>query len=746
MKVSQYLGTALNGAAWSGIDRGLVAQSMNLLFDPEGFHEIKVCNKLGHWESRFVSSKSRVQALDQIEELSHNSCRIYWSLNPIIPPLGRKNIRNEDVVSYYWLMIDCDRSNAVKIATNARHMMATQEEKAKIQFLVARLVIWLGEQDWPEPIILDSGSGYHVLFRILLGRSKESRDLIKRVLLALSQKFDTADAEIDRETYKSTQGSKLPGTWVRKGPNLPDRPHVQAKLIKVPAERSVVTQEQLEAVAALSVPEKRRRASGGLPDVPARHRTRTAPQERERNYVEAAIERETAAVTSAPDHHNDALNAAAFSLGTLVNYSGYSRSAIERELERAGEQVELSASGIRSAIRSGLDSGEANPRDPLAEHERNGVGRNGRVGLSLPRPTLVRDTEGPPSTGKSGHKYDFRLTVNGSTVTPKKIDWLWQDRIPYGELTLFAGMTSVGKTFVLMDLVARITSGSEIPLSPGEHFEPMDCMILSEASREYILAPRLAEAGADTNLVHYMSWDAMLDFEIWNTDMLDDAYEEANQPGFIIIDPPTNFLGQVDEHRNAEMRRILMRLWFWVQRKHIACVLVTHTKKGFTKGMSALDKIIGSVAWSTCCQCVHLLGHDPEDPSRRLFLSMKTNISPDNKPGLVYTIEPCGELARVQWLERTTITADEAVSGEPRKPRGALAVEWLTERFRENRSWSSNDLKRLAGCAGISKNALWSDEVKTLPIEKKERMDADTGKMVWYWTAREGWPEEEAQV
>ncbi|HEX9321860.1 MAG TPA: AAA family ATPase [Xanthobacteraceae bacterium] len=41
------------------------------------------------------------------------------------------------------------------------------------------------------------------------------------------------------------------------------------------------------------------------------------------------------------------------------------------------------------------------------------------------------------------------------------VSWLWPGRIPFGQITLFAGKTDVGKTLVVDDVVARVTVGAE---------------------------------------------------------------------------------------------------------------------------------------------------------------------------------------------------------------------------------------------------------------------------------------------
>ena len=84
---------------------------------------------------------------------------------------------------------------------------------------------------------------------------------------------------------------------------------------------------------------------------------------------------------------------------------------------------------------------------------------------------------------------------------------------------------------------------------------------------------------------------------------------------------------------------------------------------------------------------------------------------------------------------------EDAMNKVKKKTRGVCAVEWLIERFREHREWTSDDLKKHAAESGISKNALWSPEVNSLPIRKRERANA-AGDVQWYWIAEKNWPPE----
>src|SRR4051794_40657962 len=53
-----------------------------------------------------------------------------------------------------------------------------------------------------------------------------------------------------------------------------------------------------------------------------------------------------------------------------------------------------------------------------------------------------------------------------SDIPREELRWLWPGRIPIGKLSLFAGDPGLGKAFVTLDIVARVTGGRECQDGP----------------------------------------------------------------------------------------------------------------------------------------------------------------------------------------------------------------------------------------------------------------------------------------
>jgi hypothetical protein len=106
----------------------------------------------------------------------------------------------------------------------------------------------LRERYFPEPIILDSGNGYHLLF--LVDLPADDSGLIERALKALAFKFSDDKVKIDSSNCNAARIWKMPGTLARKGDDTPDRPHRRAQVLEIPGGLGAVPATLLEALAA----------------------------------------------------------------------------------------------------------------------------------------------------------------------------------------------------------------------------------------------------------------------------------------------------------------------------------------------------------------------------------------------------------------------------------------------------------------------------------------------------------------
>jgi hypothetical protein len=710
------MSTRLEGPA-AALDAAEIRSALAFLIAPGATTEIRALPAGRSWIGRDMDA-----ALAAITPLAGQD--LYYLLNPCRPDLIGA-AKNADIIGRRWVLIDCDSRHGDRPSDATERGAAWRVSEAVRDDLAGR--------GWPEPAVIDSGNGIQLLYRCELDNSPMVGQWIAGLLRNLSARHSDDHANVDIAVHNAGRLARLPGTFNRKGEPDPEsgRVHRLARVLSRPETFACVPADLLRDAA--SAPPK--------PSPPRPRIKLNVPTDtRAVAWFRAALSGESRKVATAPagSRHNT-LRAAARTLAGYLNHGHLTADEIDAALAHSAAVAGLDGREIRDVIAWAIGDGAANPL-PWPECLGNPPGFAG----ACPTPadgSIPEDAPEDAPTGFRGHSgadYPFPLVIRGSDVTPRKVDWLMPGRIPLGFLTLMAGRTGVGKSFVTLDLAARLSAGEEIPGEAGECFVAANTLVIGEDSHEYVLAPRLIEAGADMGRIAFMGWEAMASYSLADSRMLDDAYHASGRPKLVVIDPPTNFLGAKDEHKNAEVRQVLMHVSIWAMSHDVAVVMITHCNKGSKKDLAALDRIIGSVAWASTARIAHLLAPHPEEEGQSVFLPLKSNIGPLCR-GLSYVIVSTPTLARVEWGALTDVLADDALGGREKKPRGIVAVEWLADRFRERREWPSDELHRAAAEAGISRNALFSPEAQALPIRRKRHVNAG-GESHWTWAALPEWP------
>ena len=94
------------------------------------------------------------------------------------------------------------------------------------------------------------------------------------------------------------------------------------------------------------------------------------------------------------------------------------------------------------------------------------------------------------------------VTVCLADVKPEHVEFMWEGRVPWGKVTLCTGDPGQGKSAMLFDLAARLSSGKKMPRTGIRH-EPASVIILTaEDGLGDTVAPRLLAAGGDLTKIH----------------------------------------------------------------------------------------------------------------------------------------------------------------------------------------------------------------------------------------------------
>ena len=175
----------------------------------------------------------------------------------------KETTSDNDIAGYQWILIDADPVRPSGIS-------ASKDEKEAARRVAGMAMKKLMAMGFSEPVVADSGNGYHLLFKV--HASTDDRQVLADFLAVLDMWFSTDAVKIDTAVYNPARITKLYGTVARKGANTPDRPHRPSRIIRKPdhiEETSMalvrnVAAERKQTVAAAENPRQRGTASFDL--------------------------------------------------------------------------------------------------------------------------------------------------------------------------------------------------------------------------------------------------------------------------------------------------------------------------------------------------------------------------------------------------------------------------------------------------------------------------------------------------
>jgi len=210
-----------------------------------------------HTEAGFFDADHLHEMARLALELTRRARGVYFTLNPLRPEILARRCnridwaaagelaKDQDVLARRWLLVDVD-------PIRDSHISATDAEKARAHDTSHAVRDFLRSRSWPDPILADSGNGYHLLYQVEL--PADDGGVVRRLLQVLANLFDDESVRIDQAVGNAARLCKLPGTWARKGDAIVERPFRRAALLDVPQRIEVVSQEAIESLAAQASP------------------------------------------------------------------------------------------------------------------------------------------------------------------------------------------------------------------------------------------------------------------------------------------------------------------------------------------------------------------------------------------------------------------------------------------------------------------------------------------------------------
>jgi putative DNA primase/helicase len=330
-----------------------------------------------------------------------------------------------------------------------------------------------------------------------------------------------------------------------------------------------------------------------------------------------------------------------------------------------------------------------------------------------------------------------------SNVEAKPVLWLWPDRIPKQKITIFSGAPDCGKTTVLIDVIARYSTGREYADGAINSSKPGKVlMLIAEDDPADTVKPRLIAASADVSKISYLRAVQIqqkakkqeraiaLDEDLA---LLETELKRDPEIGLVTIDPISSYLGRADVNKDQELRRVLIPVKELAERTGVTIIGLGHFNKRSDVG--ALNRVGGAVAMSAVPRAVWTFGKSPNEEDVFLMQRGKLNVT-GRTTGLRYRFGvkelPTGPAPFIEWGGEETRTAEEILDLErnPEGKRQDKAARFLSDFLSEGPK-SSADILQEGTKRGISRGALFEAK-KQLGISA-ERIDGH-----WWWSKESG--------
>ena len=346
----------------------------------------------------------------------------------------------------------------------------------------------------------------------------------------------------------------------------------------------------------------------------------------------------------------------------------------------------------------------------------------------------------PPEFSRQETKLEARRRgMLFSQMGREEVRWLWEGRIPLGNITVLDGDPGLGKSVITTDLAARVTVGRAFPDGVPCGVETNGAgvvMLNAEDSFANTVGPRFDAAGGDSERA------------VWLSEVPNEVEPEYSRPislpedvallegaiervaaRLVIVDPLMAFLSSyTNAHKDQDIRHVLARLKSLAEKTGAAILLVRHLNK--MPGGNPLYRGGGSIGIIGAARSGLIVAQDPDDPDgrRRVLASSKNNLS-EPTPSLIFGVasSDANGAARVEWHGESSLNATELMRApleEEEKSALEEALEFLKDELSEG-PMAAKQVKLNAKREGVSERTL---------NRAKARLKVRSTKEAYGWT------------
>lgn len=327
-----------------------------------------------------------------------------------------------------------------------------------------------------------------------------------------------------------------------------------------------------------------------------------------------------------------------------------------------------------------------------------------------------------------------RDIVKLEDLDAKPVEWLWKPWLPVGKLCLIDGDPGQGKSYMTLDLAARLSRGHAFPDDSRGPGKPITTLLIScEDGLSDTVLPRLDAMGADRRFIRCYQGERQNGHPIRLPVLPDDldnleAIIVESKAMLVVIDPLMAFLGaSVNSISDQSVRQVLTPLAGLAEKLGVTILFVRHLNK--SNGTQAIYRGGGSIGIIAAMRTAMLIARHPHDRDQRVLAMVKCNLGkePASLGFRLVASERDPEATEVKWLGPVELQANDLVGDvkDTLKPK-----DWLKLALADGPRLVT-DLQKEAADEGYSEKTI--DRAKAaLGIIAKQRKSKD-GKRAWWW-------------
>jgi hypothetical protein len=302
-----------------------------------------------------------------------------------------------------------------------------------------------------------------------------------------------------------------------------------------------------------------------------------------------------------------------------------------------------------------------------------------------------------------------------SDLPLRPVEWLWQDRLASGTLSMISGEPGSGKTWVALAIAAALSRG-RAPFT-GVKLKPCTVLYASmEHDSSQVIHARFASLNGDAARF------VVLRGAVSAPSVLEDALQRTHAR-LLILDPFDSLFG-ADLHQSREPRSFLGTLATLAEKYRCCILLIRHLDKRGPGRPARRGQ--GSTEISAALRTEFLAGTSPDAPSQPALLQVKSNLGPLALP-LAYKIDDAGNFL---WTGPSTLTLEEVLATRPNgagRPERRFAGKWLRQ-YLQDRCETQATIERDAQRDGVNISTLRRAKFDLGVRSAKNGVNGS-----WYW-------------